>query len=99
MPPTKSNFARISDEAVKAKTGKSWNQWFKILDRMDVKTNGHRFAAMNLFHTHKLNPWWSQAVTIRYEWERGLRNVKNQRQATPDHPLFKNPRNKNARRG
>ena len=89
MPPTKTNFTKISDEAVKAKTGKSWNQWFKILDRLNVKTNGHRHAAMSLHRTYKLNPWWSQAVTIRYEWERGLRTVKNQRQATPDHSLFK----------
>jgi len=31
-----------------------------------------------------------EAVTIRYEWERGLRTVENQRQVTPDHSLFKN---------
>jgi len=89
MPLTKSNFAKISNDAVKAKTGKSWNQWFKILDRLDVKTNGHRYAAMSLYHTYKLNPWWSQAVTIRYEWERGLRTMKNQRETMPQHRLFK----------
>ena len=90
MPVTKSNFAKIGDDAVKAKTGKSWNQWFKILDRVDVKTNGHRHAAMSLYQTYRLNPWWSQAVTIRYEWERGLRTMKNQREAMPGHSLFKN---------
>jgi hypothetical protein len=89
--PAKSNFAKISDGKVKEKTGKSWKQWFKILDDLDIATNGHRFAAMTLYHKHKLTPWWCQAVTIRYEWERGFRTVKNQREAMPKHPLFKNP--------
>lgn len=97
MASSKTTFARISNDAVKVKTGKSWNQWFKILDRLDVKTNGHRHAAVSLNKTHKLNPWWSQAVTIRYEWERGLRTVKNQRQAMPDHSIFKNQPKKRAK--
>jgi len=89
MASSKTTFARISNDAVQAKTGRSWTQWFKILDRLDVKTNGHRHAAMSLYHTYKLNPWWSQAVTIRYEWERGLRTMKNQREKMPQHALFK----------
>jgi hypothetical protein len=89
--PEKTNFAKISDEKVKEKTGKSWKQWSKILDGLDVKSNGHRHATTTLNQKHKLSPWWSQAVTIRYEWERGLRTVKNQREKKPNHPLFKNP--------
>jgi hypothetical protein len=90
MPKTQTTFAKISDEKVREKTGKTWKQWFKILDGLDIKANGHRFASMTMFNKYKLNPWWSQAVTIRYEWERGLRTVKNQRQANPKHPLFRN---------
>jgi hypothetical protein len=89
--PEKTNFVKISDEKVKEKTGKRWKQWFKILDGLDVKSNGHRYATKMLGYKHKLSPWWSQAVTIRYEWERGLRTVKNQREKKRDHPLFKNP--------
>jgi len=89
--PEKTNFAKISDEKVKEKTGRGWKQWFKILDALDISTNGHRFAAMTLHHKHKLTSWWCQAVTIRYEWERGFRTVKNQREKQPDHVLFKNP--------
>ena len=89
--PGKTTFGKISDEKVKEKTGKSWKQWFRILDALDVKTNGHRFASMTLYHKHKLSSWWSQAVTIRYEWERGLRTVKNQREVIPKHSLFKSP--------
>jgi hypothetical protein len=88
MPKAQTIFAKISDEAVKTKTGKRWSEWFKILDRFDVKENGHKLAAEHLSDKHKLEPWWSQAVTIRYEWERGLRTVKNQREVKPKHPLF-----------
>lgn len=91
MPKAQTNFAKISDEKVKEKTGKSWKQWFKIIDGFDIETNGHRFVVMAVFNKYKLNPWWSQAVTIHYEWEHGLRTVKNQREAMPKHPLFKNP--------
>jgi hypothetical protein len=94
--PEKTNFAKISDEKVKEKTGKSWKQWFKILDGLDIATNGHRFASMTLYRKHNLSPWWCQAVTIRYEWERGLRTVKNQREVMPKHSLFKNPPKKKA---
>ena len=86
MPAKKTNFANISDEKVKEKTGKSWKQWSKILDGLDIESNGHRHASMTLYHKHKLSPWWSQAVTIRYEWERGFRTVMNQRTVMPGHP-------------
>jgi hypothetical protein len=97
MAEKKSNFAKIGDETVLEKTGKNWKQWFKVLDGLDIETNGHRFASMTLYEKHKLSPWWSQAVTIRYEWEKGLRTVKNQRERMPRHPLFKNPPKKKAR--
>jgi hypothetical protein len=88
----------ISDKKVKEKTGKTWKQWFKILDGLDIETNGHVFASMTMFNKYKLNPWWSQAVTIRYEWECRLRTVKNQRQITPEHRLFRNPPKKRTSR-
>jgi hypothetical protein len=91
MPKAQTNFAKISDEKVKEKTGKSWKQWFKIIDGLDVEANGHRSVVMTLYNKYKLNSWWSQAVTIHYEWEHGFRTVKNQREATPNHPIFKNP--------
>lgn len=99
MPSSKTVFAKISYEAVKARTGKTWTEWFKILDGLDIAANGHRHAAMTLHNKYKLNPWWSQAVTIRYEWEHGFRKVKNQRQVIPDHPIFKNPRRKKLAKG
>jgi len=73
MSESKSVFRKMSDEAVKAKTGKDWKGWLAVLDKFDVKKKGHTLAAKYLREKHGLDEWWSQAVTIRYEWERGLR--------------------------
>jgi hypothetical protein len=89
--------AKISDEKVFEKTGENWKQWFRILDGLDVATNGHQHGSMTLYRKYKLSPWWCQAVTIRYEWERGFRTVTNQRTKMPAHPLFKNPSKKKVR--
>jgi hypothetical protein len=82
-------FNKIRDDAVKEKTRKTWKQWFSILDAFGVQEKGHKLAARHLLERYKLSPWWSQAVVIRYEWERGLRTIKNQRTVWPKHKLFR----------
>jgi len=67
----------ISDDAVKKATGKSWDQWFAILDRGGAKKMPHRDIA-NLLHELDCGDWWSQMVTVGYERARGLR-VKHQK--------------------
>jgi len=64
---------RISDEAVRAKTGKFWDQWFRILDRWGATSKGRPATAKHLAERHGTGPWWSQMITARYERERGLR--------------------------
>lgn len=91
---TNTVFRKISDDAVKAKTGRRWKQWFAVLDKFNVKKNGHKLAAKHLYDRYKIGPWWSQAVTIRYEWERGLRTMKDQRKVQPKHSLFITPKKK-----
>lgn len=73
MAASNSVFRKMSSKAVKARTGKDWKAWVAILDRFDRKKKGHRLSAKYLRDKHGLDQWWSQAVTIRYEWERGLR--------------------------
>lgn len=63
----------FSDEAVRAKTGKGWDEWLAILDAWGMKEQGHRLTAKHLQEAYGVGPWWAQAVTIRYEYERGLR--------------------------
>jgi hypothetical protein len=67
MPANKSVFQKIGDEAVRAKTDKSWQDWFGILDKFGADKKGHTQAAKYLRDKHLLSNWWAQAVTIRYE--------------------------------
>ena len=64
---------RSSDEAVKAKTGKVWAEWFKILDAAGAKKMPHKKITAYLQGKHKVGPWWCQMVAVSYEHERGIR--------------------------
>ncbi|MGH9814691.1 MAG: DUF4287 domain-containing protein [Candidatus Acidiferrales bacterium] len=65
----------MSDGAVAAKTGKTWSQWFRILDHAGARKMPHREIAARLRSRHKLPGWWSQMVTVEYERASGLRDV------------------------
>ena len=65
---------KISDEAVETRTGKSWDQWFRILDRWGAAAKGPKATAAWLHETRELPTWWAQMVTVRYEQERNLRD-------------------------
>ena len=64
---------RMSDEAVKAKTGKVWKEWFSILDKAGAKKMTHQEIVKVLSAAHNVGPWWQQMVTVTYEQQRGLR--------------------------
>jgi hypothetical protein len=63
----------ISSHAVKAKTGKSWAQWFALLDKDRARTMTHKDIVAVLSKKHGLGPWWRQMVTVAYEQAKGLR--------------------------
>ncbi len=66
---------RVSSAAVQAATGKTWPQWFRILDAAGCKTRTHKDVVAYLHENYgKLNGWWCQMVTVAYEQERGLRD-------------------------
>jgi uncharacterized protein YndB with AHSA1/START domain len=65
--------AGIGNDAVQAKTEKTWAEWLKVLDAAGAKKMGHREIAAHLHRKHKLSGWWSQMVTVGYEQARGLR--------------------------
>jgi hypothetical protein len=69
---------RMSDEAVKSKTGKAWKEWFAILDRAGAAKMTHQEIADHLHTKYAVQPWWTQMVTVTYEQQRGLRD-KHQR--------------------
>jgi Domain of unknown function (DUF4287) len=66
---------RFSDEAVKAKTGKAWAEWFKILDAAGAKKMKHMDIARLLYTKHKVPGWWCQMVAVQYEQKHGLREI------------------------
>ncbi|MBI5051900.1 MAG: DUF4287 domain-containing protein [Chloroflexi bacterium] len=73
----KSEPKRMSDEAVKAKTGKNWKEWFTIIDKAGGRKKTHQEIVTYLRTKHKISDWWQQMVTVVYEQARGKR-VKHQ---------------------
>lgn len=63
----------MSDDAVQAKTGKNWSQWFAILDKAGARKMSHQEIVKLLNSKHAVGPWWQQMVTVTYEQARGLR--------------------------
>lgn len=63
----------MSDEAVKAKTGKTWKEWFAILDEAGAAKMNHQEIAKYLDAKQDVGPWWRQMVTVTYEQVRGRR--------------------------
>ncbi|MGQ0644981.1 MAG: hypothetical protein ACT4O3_05770 [Elusimicrobiota bacterium] len=67
---TRSN--AISDAAVRDKTGKTWQDWVKVLDAAGAARMSHR-EIVALLNGYDVSPWWSQGITVVYERARGLR--------------------------
>jgi uncharacterized protein YndB with AHSA1/START domain len=64
---------KISSEAVHAKTGKTWAQWFALLDKAHAQSMSHKEIVAVISRKHDPGPWWRQMVAVTYEQARGLR--------------------------
>ena len=71
MPKTDDVYAGISSEAVHAKTGKTWPEWFAVLDKAGASGWPHKDIATHLHDKCGCPDWWSQMVTVGYEQARG----------------------------
>jgi hypothetical protein len=60
---------KISDESVLKATGKSWKEWYSILNKAGAKKMEHKDIAEYLSSKQKVRDWWSQMVTVQYEQE------------------------------
>ena len=65
--------SRISDDAVRKRTGKPWAEWFAILDQAGAKKRGHK-EIVAILDEYDIGGWWQQMVTVAYEQDRGLRD-------------------------
>ena len=63
----------MSDEAVRRGTGKTWDEWFVVLDGWRARERTHPEIARYLREEHGLDGWWAQGVTVGYERARGMR--------------------------
>jgi hypothetical protein len=70
-------YGGIASTAVKKATGRTWSEWFAVLDKAGADKLPHKEIARRLQRTHRLADWWCQMVTVGYEQARGLR-VKHQ---------------------
>ncbi len=68
-----SKTAGIGDEAVAAKTGKTWPEWFTLLDKAGAAKMNHQEIVAYLSEQYQVPAWWRQMVTVGYEQARGLR--------------------------
>ncbi len=63
----------VSEEKVRQKTGRGSQDWYALLDAWSAHEKGHTAIARHLREEHDVDPWWAQSITVRYEYERGLR--------------------------
>jgi hypothetical protein len=66
----------VSDDAVKAKTGKKWDEWFKVLDKAGARMMDHREVSRFVRKEFELTAWWAQTVCVGYEHDRGIRQKR-----------------------
>jgi len=65
---------KVSDERVRESTGKTWDQWFDVLDRAGCRKMNHK-QIVAVVGENGAGPWWQQMVTVGYEQSRGLREL------------------------
>lgn len=66
-----------SDETIRHRTGRGWEEWFDLLDEWGATESSHKEVARRVAAELGIHPlaWNAQAVTASYERARGLRVV------------------------
>jgi hypothetical protein len=63
----------MSDESIRQATGKSWDEWYAVLDAWGGTQHTHTEIARYVSEEHGVDGWWSQGVTVGYERARKMR--------------------------
>ncbi len=68
---------KTTDERIRERTGRGWEEWFAVLDDWGAAGRSHREIARWLAEQMDIHPlaWNAQAITASYELTRGLREV------------------------
>ena len=65
----------VSEEAIRRRTGRGWEEWLDLLDGWGAAERPHPEIARWLRDEQGVDGWGSQAITVSYERARGLRAV------------------------
>jgi hypothetical protein len=76
--------AGMSDEAVKAKTGCTWERWVGALDGAGAAAWPHREIARYVAEKYDVSGWWAQTITVGFERIKGLREIGQRRGGSYD---------------
>lgn len=71
--PVSSRSEGMGNGALVAATGRTWVEWFDLLDAAGAAEWTHPQIAAWLGDAHDVPPWWRQSVTVGFEQERGMR--------------------------
>jgi hypothetical protein len=64
-----------SDEAIRRRTGRGWEEWFDLLDEWGAAEREHKEIAQWVAEEHGTDGWSAQSVTVGYERARQGRAV------------------------
>ena len=73
--PTEAPTLTVSDEVIRRRTGRGWEEWFDLLDDSGAIAKPHREIARWLRSEHGIDGWSAQSATVSYERARGRRAV------------------------
>jgi len=57
----------VSAAAARAATGKSFDEWFAMLDKFGGPGKGRRAINELLYSKHKVDAWWCSTIVVEYE--------------------------------
>lgn len=62
-----------TDELVRERTGKGWDEWREAIDAWPGNLDGHTAVARWVEEEHGIDAWWAQQVTVGWERITGRR--------------------------
>jgi uncharacterized protein YndB with AHSA1/START domain len=73
--PAERPWLATSDDAIRERTGRGWEEWFDALDEWGAPERTHRDIARWVAEQLQIDPlaWNAQAITMTYERARGMR--------------------------
>jgi uncharacterized protein YndB with AHSA1/START domain len=63
----------VSDDSVRANTGRKLGDWYKILEKAGARMLDYREMRLHVQNTYGIPRWWSGMIVLGYQQERGLR--------------------------